>query len=47
MLGEDFDTSWMLVPFTGDCEVGLDYLSAKAIPKDNIDWDKLLHPGSE
>lgn len=47
MLGEDFDTSWMLVPFTGDCEVGLDYLSAKAIPKDNIDWDKLLHPSSE
>jgi DNA polymerase I-like protein with 3'-5' exonuclease and polymerase domains len=44
MLGEDFDTSWMLVPFTGDCEVGLDYLSAKAIPKDNIDWDKLLAP---
>ena len=47
MLGEDFDTSWMLVPFTGDCEVGLDYLSAKAIPKENIDWDKLLHPSSE
>jgi len=47
MLGEDFDTSWMLVPFTGDCEVGLDYLSAKSIPKENIDWDKLLHPSSE
>lgn len=44
MLGDNFDTSWMLVPFTGDCEVGLDYLSAKTIPKDNIDWDKLLAP---
>lgn len=47
MLGEDFDTSWMLVPFTGDCEVGLDYLSAKAIPKENIDWHKLLYPSKE
>ena len=47
MLGDDFDTNWMLVPFTGDCEVGLDYLSAKAIPKNNIDWDKLLYPSNE
>jgi len=47
LLGADFDTSWLLVPFTGDCEVGLDYLSAKSIPKDNIDWDKLLYPSNE
>ena len=41
MLGDDFDTSWMLVPFTGDCEVGKDYLSTKAIGK-NPDWDEIL-----
>ncbi len=44
MLGDDFDTSWLLVPFTGDMEVGLDYLHSKTIPKKDIDWDKLLAP---
>lgn len=42
MFGDDYDTSWMIVPFTGDCEVGLDYLSTRKIPKKNVDWDKLL-----
>lgn len=42
--GPDFDTSWMIVPFAGDCEVGHNYLDARKIPMriDNIDWDKLL-----
>lgn len=40
--GDDYDTSWMLVPFAGDCEVGPDYLSLKKIPNKDIDWDKLL-----
>jgi hypothetical protein len=40
--GEAYNTSWMLVPFTGDAEVGLDYYSTNKIPKENIDWDKLL-----
>jgi len=44
MFGADYDTSWMIVPFTGDCEVGSDYLSVKKIPGKNIDWDKLLAP---
>jgi DNA polymerase I-like protein with 3'-5' exonuclease and polymerase domains len=44
MLGDDYDTSWMLVPFTGDCEVGTDYLNARSIPKKDVDWDKLLTP---
>jgi DNA polymerase I-like protein with 3'-5' exonuclease and polymerase domains len=42
--GDGYDTSWMIVPFTGDCEVGLNYLDAKQVPKTNIDWDKLLYP---
>jgi len=42
VFGPSYDTSWMLVPFTGDCEVGLDYLSTRKIPKKDIDWDKLL-----
>lgn len=42
--GDDYDTSWMIVPFAGDCEVGLNYLDAKSVPKENIDWDELLYP---
>jgi DNA polymerase I-like protein with 3'-5' exonuclease and polymerase domains len=42
--GDSYDTSWMIVPFAGDCEVGLNYLDAKQVPKTNIDWDKLLYP---
>jgi len=42
IFGDNYDTSWMLVPFNGDAEVGLDYLSTKKIPPDNVDWDKLL-----
>jgi len=44
VLGQDFDTSWMLVPFAGDCDVGLDYLHVRKIPETNVDWDKLLAP---
>jgi hypothetical protein len=41
--GADFDTSWMTVPFAGDCEVGLDYKGMNSIPtKGDIDWQKLL-----
>lgn len=46
VLGDDFDTSWMLVPFTGDCEVGADYLNVHKIPEKDIDWDKLLAPSA-
>jgi DNA polymerase I-like protein with 3'-5' exonuclease and polymerase domains/uracil-DNA glycosylase len=42
--GDDYDTSWMIVPFAGDCEVGMNYLDAKTVPKENIDWHKLLYP---
>jgi len=42
VFGDDYDTSWMIVPFTGDCEVGEDYLTTRKIPKKGIDWDKLL-----
>ena len=42
VLGDDFDTSWMLVPFTGDCEVGLNYLDMRKIPEVDADWEKLL-----
>ena len=42
VLGAAYDTSWMLVPFAGDCEVGLDYLHTNKVPAKNPDWDKLL-----
>lgn len=42
LFGADYDTSWMIVPFTGDYEVGLNYLSTRKIPKKDVDWDKLL-----
>lgn len=43
--GDDYDTSWMIVPFTGDCEVGINYLEQKKVPKEGlIDWQELLYP---
>lgn len=39
-LGDDYDTSWMLVPFTGDSEVGKDYLSMYKL-ETSPDWDKI------
>lgn len=43
LLGDDFDTSWMLVPFTGDMECGLNYLNMQKIPAtESVDWDNLL-----
>lgn len=42
VFGDDYDTSWMIVPFSGDCEVGLDYLNTRKIPDKDIDWDKLF-----
>ena len=47
IFGDDYDTSWMLVPFAADCEIGTDYLSTKKIPKGDIDWDKLLEEQEE
>lgn len=41
-LGDGFDTSWMLVPFAGDSEVGPDYLNMVKVPKGAPDWDELL-----
>jgi DNA polymerase-1 len=43
LFGEHYDQSWMIVPFAGDCEVGLNYLQTNKIPqKGGIDWDALL-----
>lgn len=47
VLGQRYDTSWMLVPFAGDCEIGNDYLHTRKIPKKDIDWDKLLDATDE
>ena len=44
VFGDDYDTSWCLVPFGGDSEVGLNYLDTQKIPKNDIDWERLLHP---
>lgn len=42
-LGEDYDTSWMIVPFAGDSEVGHNYGEMRAVPTEGaVDWDKLL-----
>jgi DNA polymerase I-like protein with 3'-5' exonuclease and polymerase domains len=41
LLGEDYDTSWMTVPFAGDAEIGPNYGDLTAI-SDESDWDKLL-----
>ena len=44
MFGQNYDTSWMIVPFSGDCEVGTDYLHVKKIPgeTEKIDWDNRM-----
>jgi len=41
-LGQDYDTSWMIVPFAGDSDVGWNYADMRGVPKENIDWDRLL-----
>lgn len=40
--GPDFDTSWMIVPFKGDAEVGKNYLESKKLSMSNNDWDEVL-----
>jgi hypothetical protein len=46
LFGDSFDTSWMIVPFAGDCEAGLDYKNLNKVPmKGQPDWDKILRPG--
>ena len=45
MFGDDYDASWMIVPFAGDGELGLNYGSMRSLPKVNtsaIDFDKIL-----
>lgn len=45
VFGPTYDTSWMLVPFGGDSEIGLNYGHMNKVPtKGLIDWDKLLKP---
>lgn len=40
--GPQYDTSWMTVPFAGDCELGLDYYNMHKLEADGNDWEKLL-----
>lgn len=40
--GQDYDTSWMIVPFAGDAEVGLSYLNMRKVKSTEPDWDALL-----
>lgn len=44
VLGDDYDDSWMIVPFSGDSECGINYLETSKISGDDPDWDKLLSP---
>lgn len=42
VMGDDYDISWLLVPLSGDCGVGVDYLHEVKLPKhNNIDWDEI------
>jgi len=36
-----FDTSWCIVPFDCDHEVGYNYMDAVKVPKRNVDWDDI------
>ena len=46
--GSEYDTSWMLVPFGGDCEVGPNYGDMRKVPvKGEPDWDALLSTEDE
>lgn len=46
--GEDYDTSWMFVPLSGDRSCGASYLEERKIKADaatgRVDWDRLLAP---
>lgn len=43
VFGGDYDTSWIIVPLAGDCQVGRNYLDVKELGTDtNPDWEKLL-----
>ncbi len=42
IMGDEFDSSFCIVPLTGDCEVGLNYLDMRKIIDDKPDWEKLL-----
>ncbi len=46
VFGEDYDDSWMIVPFAGDSEVGMNYLDSNKVPvgkgRGDIDWGELL-----
>jgi DNA polymerase I-like protein with 3'-5' exonuclease and polymerase domains len=41
-LGPEADLSWLIVPFSGDCAVGRNYLDTRNLPAVNVDWDEVL-----
>jgi DNA polymerase I-like protein with 3'-5' exonuclease and polymerase domains len=44
VFGDDYDTSWLIVPISGDFECGLDYLNQVKISGKNPNWEELLSP---
>jgi DNA polymerase I-like protein with 3'-5' exonuclease and polymerase domains len=42
VLGDDYDTSWMIVPFAGDSQVGYNYHHMKAVGEGKVDWKTVL-----
>jgi DNA polymerase-1 len=42
VFGDNYDTSWCIVPFSGTTEVGLNMLDTRPIPSGTVDWDALL-----
>lgn len=41
--GTNLDLSWLIVPFAGDCEVGLNYYDVMRIPTGDVDWDQTFY----
>jgi len=45
VFGDAYDTTWMIVPFVGDADVGLNYGQMRPIGRAmDVDWDEVLDP---
>lgn len=41
VFGDDYDTSWLSIPFAGDSEAGVSYLSLSKLPSKDVNWDEV------
>lgn len=42
VFGDDYDTSWMIVPFAGSAEAGKNYLDKTVVPNYNPNWNEIM-----